>query len=313
MACGEGRGVDLQLKGFLINVVIVRFRAKKQIHFRAINNLVMTHLSHSVDPHEPLAMCAQSATTLVYVDCSRLVRDIRWLDCRSSVPKPGPFIHTTCGIHDLIWDMCCLRDRDNKQLIVTARGLEGLSAFSNVRSGRLEWNMKGELPAMKQSMVAEGVTTDGRGHIFVCDVRNKYIHMFTTAGYKKVIWKDTEPDLGRPLRIRWCENTSSLNVVHLVDGEHRISKIRVNTEVTALPPLEGTQIKREAEEEDAAEEPTPPPAKKGRWDDSTTRPRREMESASQFKCKGKMEKTSHCKSKDKSIVKIPPGSRGAKT
>ena len=183
--------------------------------------------------------------------------------------------------------MCCLLDRESKQLIITARGNDGLTAFSNVRSGRLEWNMKGELPGMTKSMCAEGVTTDGRGHIFVCDVRNKYIHMFTTAGYKKAIWKGDEQGLGRPLSIRWCDKTSSLNVIHMLYGEYKFSKIRVNTDVTTLPPLEGTQIKREAEEEEAAEEPTPPPAKKGRWDDSTNRERRERESASQFKCKGK--------------------------
>ena len=305
--------VRILLECILINIVNVLFRCSKEIHFRAINNLIVIHLSHSVEPHEPIALCALSATTLVYSDSSRLVKDIRWLDCRGAVPKPGHFIHSTCGHQDVIWDMCCLLDQDSKQLIVTARGPEGLSAFSNVRSGRLEWNMKGELPGMKHSMCAEGVTTDGRGHIYVCDVRNKYIYMFTTAGFKKVIWKDTEGTLGRPLRIQWCEKTLSLNVIHMLDGQYKISKIRVNTEVTAVPPLEGTQIKREAEQEDAAEEPTPPPAKRGRWDDSRTRQRREMESASQFKCKGKMDKTSHYKSRDKSIAKIPPGSRGTKT
>ena len=240
-----------------------------------MDNLKAIVLKHSVTPYQPLALCISSPTTLLYVDASRIVRDVRWLDCSGSVPKPLSGINWTATQQNTISDMCSMADGENK-LIITTRGFGGISAYSNRRSGRLEWNMKGELPGMDVNMCAESITTDGRGHFFMCDVGNKCIQMFSPQGYKGTIWKGREHTLGEPLMVRWCKISSSLNVVHMKSREYSISKIPVNAV------LRGDQIKREASADTTQE----PPTKKSRWDSTSREQSTPQESAPQFKCKG---------------------------
>ena len=62
------------------------------------------------------------------------------------------------------------------------------------------------------TIVADGVTTDGQGHLFVCDYGNQCIQKFSVDGvYKGALVTDRE--LGRPHQVAWCENTDSLVVL----------------------------------------------------------------------------------------------------
>ena len=146
-------------------------------------------------------------------------------DYNGSEPKPTAgrsVIHTQ---QDGIYDMCCVKDGD-KQLLVVAAGWDGLHAY-NMVTDRLEWSVEGKLPGMEKEMEVIGVTTDGRGHLFVADVDNG-IQMFSTVGryfHKRCLIKDE--DLGSPARIQYCDETSSmlaafdknskwnLNVIHV--------------------------------------------------------------------------------------------------
>ena len=211
-----------------------------------MNNLESIVLKHSVAPYQPVTLCTSSPTTLLYVDAARSVRDVRWLDCNGSVPKPLRDTNCTVTQQNIVFDMCCMRKGDN-HLIITTRGFDGISAYSNRRSGRLEWNIKGELPGMNSKTYTEGITTDGRGHFFVCDVSNKCIQMFAPNGYKGATLKGMEQSLGQPQRIRWCKSSSSLNVVHMKDGRYSISRMQVKADSTAI--LRGDQIKREGTED----------------------------------------------------------------
>ena len=52
----------------------------------------------------------------------------------------------------------------------------------NVQSSQLEWMVKGKLGEMDEVMDAVSVTTDGCGHIFVCDANNSCVQVFSTGG-----------------------------------------------------------------------------------------------------------------------------------
>ena len=93
--------------------------------------------------------------------------------------------------------------------------------------------MVGNVHGMKKPIGAQGVTTDGRGHLFVCDVHNACVQMFSVADarYMGTVLKDCAQDIGTPRLIRWCKNTLSLVVVHMTDSnQYIIRKFQVNVE-----------------------------------------------------------------------------------
>ena len=78
-------------------------------------------------------------------------------------------------------DMCVVQNGDKQLLIVTggAHTSGGVYAF-NTETDELAWTVKGELEGTEEEMGAYGVTTDGRGHLFVCAPwDNECIQMFS--------------------------------------------------------------------------------------------------------------------------------------
>ena len=76
---------------------------------------------------------------------------------------------------------------------------------------------------MKEAMYPRGIATDGRQHLFVCDGNNNSIQLFSVASgkYLGAMIVFDKPKVGnvRPLRCRWCENTSSLVVVRASESK----------------------------------------------------------------------------------------------
>ena len=122
-----------------------------------------------------------------------------------------------------IEDMCFVKDGE-KQLLVVAGGNEGLSAYNTVRDA-LQWKIDGHLSGNEMVMKPMGVTTDGRGHLFIADSHNRRIQMFVAPdgqylGYllldkteiprSRFVYYNFEEIFRFPWRIRWCEETSSL-------------------------------------------------------------------------------------------------------
>ena len=132
--------------------------------------------------------------------------EVHWLDLTGREPKQV----TEKGIlhvqEDFILDMCCVQDKD-KQLLVAACDILGVSSY-NTETDTREWNVCGKVPGMENDMSACGVTTDGRGYLFVGDTKNKCIQMFSVSDgqYLGSIMKG----LGGPTRMQWCEKTSSI-------------------------------------------------------------------------------------------------------
>ena len=122
--------------------------------------------------------------------------------------------------------MCCSQD-ENKQLLVLAAG-NGLFAY-NTNTGKLEWKVDRKLPGMEKDMDCVGVTTDKRGHLFVCDWKNgnRCIHLFRASEgqYLGCLMKDEEEH--DPGRIHWCEKSSCLITVCVLKNKWHINVISV--------------------------------------------------------------------------------------
>ncbi len=112
-------------------------------------------------------------------------------------------------------------------MLVTTHSYDGIRTF-DMNTSNLEWRVSGILPGMQEEMKAQGVTTDGRGHIFVSDFNNECVLMFTLDGtYLGALQPDQERGLGVPLWILWSEATSSLIVVHAKENRRSISFVNV--------------------------------------------------------------------------------------
>ena len=124
-----------------------------------------------------------------------------------------------------ILDMCCVQD-EGKQFFAAAADILGVSSY-NTETGKREWNVRGrvDLSGMEKDMSACGVTTDGRGHLFVGDMNNKCIQMFSVSDgqYLGCLIRD----LGDPARIRWWEEKSSLFVMCYLQNKWHLKVINV--------------------------------------------------------------------------------------
>ena len=157
-----------------------------------------------------------------------VIRSFIHQNFRSSVPVPieDTIITQQCGISDI----CCAR-QGGKNLLVTTGGYRKLYAYAT-DTDALEWSLGGNLPGMDKEMEAQGVTTDGRGHLFVCDGNpgNGCVQMFSSGGrYLGYLLREGEADLGEPSLIRWNQETSSLVVAHRLNWRWIVSVVAVET------------------------------------------------------------------------------------
>ena len=94
----------------------------------------------------------------------------------------------------------------------------------------------GYLPGMEHKINPRAVTTDGQGHLFVCDDYNDCLQMFSTDGsYLGAVLRQGAQGFGRPFRARWSGDTDSLVVAHVKDENCHISVISVNTDPVVGP------------------------------------------------------------------------------
>ena len=163
-------------------------------------------------PHKPRLLCtAEVPSVLLYEDIATSPREVHWLDLSDGEPKPAPgkpVIHTQ---NNDIEDMCFVQ-YENKKLLIVADYHEGISAF-NTETDEQEWIVCGQLSGMEKDLDPQGVTTDGRGHLFVSDARNLCVHVLsaTDGSYITCLLKGKESPLGKDLgMIRWCEKIKSL-------------------------------------------------------------------------------------------------------
>ena len=188
-----------------------------KIEFYSVaNKKYVPKFSHSVAPHHP-GRLATRAKTLIYQDQGSSAHGLRGLNC-STYPPKGANINCIPSSKEFIGlqllDMIGSVTLKSDELIIKSFGSGGICA-SHKTNGKMRWKVKGRLPGMQKSMIARGIDTDGRGHLFVCDTANQCIQMFSLNGdYLGVLLRSGEQDLGTPFRIRWCRRTSSVVVLH---------------------------------------------------------------------------------------------------
>lgn len=143
---------------------------------------------------------------------------VNLVDCSTIPPKTRTM--ATLDHSHAIWDMCCIQE-GNKQLLIIVDG--NISAY-DMEYGELEWNYN------ERVGYAQAVTTDGKGHLFVCDTKGKCIHVFSGAGeFISTIAQSTTLGIGTPVMIDWSEGMSSLVVAHTNDyDKYSISVININ-------------------------------------------------------------------------------------
>ena len=216
-----------------------------QIDFHSENRLEKVVLNHVVSSHRPGRLCSASSFILLYEDQSKDPREVCWLDCCTSPPKlayPAVGSHNTHTEQDIVWDMCCVKHGDDK-LLITSKGYQGMYAY-NAHSDKLQWKVKGKVAGMEQEICAEALTTDARGHFFVCDRDNECIQIFTVGGtYLGSLFEERRQSLEQPLKLRWNIAKTSLVVAHTKYENYAISVIPVDTDnFNSLNPKQDNEI-----------------------------------------------------------------------
>ena len=136
-----------------------------------------------------------------------------------------------------LYDLCCLPEIPEG--VVTAyQG--GLSSY-NVCTSSEEWTVRGSFPGLNHDISCRRVITDENGHLFVVDVHNNCILLFTSAGqYKGILLSHFEHKLGQITEVAWCKGTSSLVLAHADCATFSLTVFKVakhdsHTEQTADP------------------------------------------------------------------------------
>ena len=177
-------------------------------------------------PHWPMRLCTTTASTLLYEDWTKSIHEVHCLDVSDAQPKP---VAGKSVIHAQLYrmyDMCAMQNGD-KQLLVAAAGEDGLFAY-NMKRDKLEWKVDVKPHGMEKYMEVSGVTTDGRGRLFSCDRANECIQVFSAADgqYLGCLIKDVET-FGDPVRICWCEKTSTLLAAFWLESELHFTAINI--------------------------------------------------------------------------------------
>ncbi len=203
--------------------VLFPYRLGGQVEFRDVHSLNSITQEYSSFFHVPYKLCQAGPTTLQYSGKFRGV--VRWLDCSYSTPQATN--QELLIPKAEVFDMCLVNLQDTKRVVIADHKSDAVQCF-NVEGSKLEWSVLGDLSGMKEKMGPRGLATDGQGHLFVSDVKNKCIQKFTVAGkYLGVFIKEGEQGLGEPGHLDWSDTLSSLVVQHGRHNKISISVINV--------------------------------------------------------------------------------------
>ena len=207
---------------YLIKILFCYSR-KNFIEFRDLNNLDEILYTHSVARNKPGRLFPVSPSILLFGCGTVEGPEIHWLDCSAIPPKEVSQKNVIFPTENIIWEMCFVNEEKNrKRLIIITAGNERIYAY-NVDTKSLEW--KTEIKGMKQV----GIVSDSHGHLFICDLENKCIHMISVSDgqYMGCLIERGDQGMGSPVWGVWSEETSSLIVAHRRDFKWFISVIKI--------------------------------------------------------------------------------------
>ena len=210
------------------------FRREQRIEFRDAHDLNRVVSTCPMGPVVTPCMRAGRNGTLLLEDTSQYPGVIRVIDHSS---KTSPFETRVTYDEGLITGMCSVRNKHQQDMLITTYCKEnqsGIRAY-NSSTGQLQWSIPGTLPQVEEPMYPTDITEDGHDHLFVCDVNNSCVHMFSTEGsyigaFKLDGIKAENQEHVTPLLVRWSNETSSLlvvckcNEIHFIElvSEHKI-------------------------------------------------------------------------------------------
>ena len=208
-----------------VNVASLVFcRDEHIIEFRDINNLNDLIFSILV-PHQPIRLCSMSSTSLLYFANEEPIT--QRLDCSA---LPPTLLTDPWQILQLqqyqVWDMHCTEYNEKEYLITSDSVSHGVHAY-DTSSDDVVWSVVGKLSGMAEPIWAEGVTSDGRDTLFVCDRNNACIQMFLMSDgeHNGALLKDQ--GLGEPRFARWYGESKCLVVSHASGVDMLISVVKL--------------------------------------------------------------------------------------
>ena len=187
-------------------------------------------------------MCASSSDMLIIDDVSVCPVVVDRVNCSG---QGLIYTEATIDINSFATSLCCVKDQ-NEELLITPYNKEGLFdgkyvsgiCAYNMRTGKLQWNVNGNIPGVHKRMIPTDVTTDGHGHLFVCDTNNACLQMLSTDGhfleaFDLDVLKVKNKGVATPHHICWSSDLSSLVVVFENNKKHFIAVIRVGEDSMA--------------------------------------------------------------------------------
>ena len=93
----------------------------------------------------------------------------------------------------------------------------------------MEWNLPRSIPGLRKDMNPNGIATDGRGNLFVCDINNGCVQRFSTDGSHlgTALPEEEEKGQGQPWKIRWCDDLCALFIVYMKENDWNIRSVFV--------------------------------------------------------------------------------------
>ena len=199
------------------------FRESSTLEFYDANNFKTTVLIYSMAFRNPGVVCTAAPSILLYEDKANSPRDVHWLDCRTSPPKPSGGTNVTRTKEGHIWSMCCVQNGKKRLLLTT--GAVGIYAY-DTKSNSLEWSVTDKLPGNARKMSPQSVTTDHKGHVFISDSNNACVQMFSGAD-GKYLGAILKSESYRVSSICWNKQFSSMVVARTKNNYCDLTIVRI--------------------------------------------------------------------------------------
>ena len=137
-------------------------------------------------------------------------------------------VYLSCYLPE--YDDMCFDYEDTIKIFSVQSSSKKVTAYSV----KTLWSVQGFQPdGMKSQMKPLGITTDGRGHLFISDAANGCIQIFDTDGtYLCPVDCNSKLDLGTPKLIDLSKSESALVVTHKVNGKCFISVLKIPIQPT---------------------------------------------------------------------------------
>ena len=228
-------------------ILLIYFRKpKKRIEWRDIWDLTcIVHVYTLPKINYPGAITSSPDGFLGYIDAGACHGEVVWLDCKTSPPQPAPPVQI--GGHHIMHTGICCEERD---IILSTYwdfdGTVGLYAYkTNTRTKLWEvtWkkgdkmaspgkNEKGKDEGSEESEAfgkGPGLTVDGRGHAFVCDVNKSCVELYSCKNGSDLgcAIKKGQHGIGNPILLSWNNTMPSLIVVHKKNSKNVLSVLKV--------------------------------------------------------------------------------------